>query len=114
MRVQQLTQSARTRAMTLKARATQKYYSGMEALVKEWYKNEIAQARAEERQRFLAMEESYRKGLVDGYNQGLIKAKARIEAGEEIQFAKRAVFPEDDEEISLARSTDIGPLPGPG
>ena len=102
MRVQQQAQSARTRAMTLKARAAQKYYSVMEALVKEWYKNEIAQARAEgraqERQRFLAMEEGYRKGLVDGYNRGLIEAKARVEAGEEIPFATRLILPEEEEE----------------
>ena len=102
MRVRQRAQSARTRAMALKARAAQKYYSVMEALVKEWYKKEITQARAEgraqERQRFLAMEEGYRKGLVDGYNRGLIEAKARTEAGEEIPFAKRAIFPEEEEE----------------
>ena len=102
MRVQQLAQSAQIRAMALKARAAQKYYSVMEALVKEWYKEEIAQARAEgraeERQRFLTMEEGYRKGLVDGYNRGLIEAKARTEAGEEIKLATRLILPEDDEE----------------
>ena len=102
MRVQQLAQSAQIRAMALKARAAQKYHSVMEALVKEWYKEEIAQARAEgraeERQRFLAMEEGYRKGLVDGYNRGLIEAKARVEAWEEIPFAKHPIFPEEEEE----------------
>ena len=98
MRVQQLAQSAQARAMALKARAAQKYYSVMEALVKEWYKEEIAQARAEERQRFLAMEEGYRKGLVDGYNRGLIEAKARVEAWEEIPFAKHPISPEEEEE----------------
>ena len=42
MKVQQLAQSARARAMNLKARVVQKYYSVMEPLVEEWFKEEIA------------------------------------------------------------------------
>ena len=100
MRVQQLAQSARARAMDLKARAVQKYYSVMEPLVEEWFKEAIAQARdqAREGQIFQAMKEGYREGLIDGYNRGLIEAKARTEAGEEIQFATHLILPEDEEE----------------
>ena len=101
MRVQQLAQSARARAMDLKARAVQKYYSVMEPLVEAWFKEEIAQARtqarAREEQIFLAMKEGYREGLVYGYNRGLIDAKARTEAGEEIKLATRLILPEDEE-----------------